>query len=397
MKPLNFIKEGLLQERTILIIYLLAAIAVSIHLVWQGNSHVFVPGGQPYTFYNNYIIFKESFFNLISGRDLYILYPEKQWDLYKYSPAFALFMGSMAYLPDVAGLAIWNSLNALVLFFAIRSLPLSNRSRNLILLFIFIEMLGSLQNSQSNGLMAGSIILAGHFLRKGKVQWAALWLVIGTFIKIYAAVGFVLFLFYPGKLRFLLYAALWTVIFAAVPLVVTSPGVLWDQYQSWARMMANDQSTSYGYSVMGWLSTWFGLDGIKTAVTLAGILLFFVPVARLSLYKNDLFRLLFLAHILVWVIIFNHKAESPTFIIAVSGIAIWYFSQAPVRWRTLLLWFVFIGTCLTPTDLFPPDLRKNFFVPYVIKAFPPIVLWLVLIYQIMALKPKSIARQETGV
>lgn len=348
-----------------------------------------MPGGQSYTFYNNYIIFKESFFNLIADRDLYILYPDRQWDLYKYSPAFALFMGSMAYLPDVAGLAIWNSLNALVLFFAIRSLPLSNRSRNLILLFIFVEMLGSLQNSQSNGLVAGAIILGDHFLRKGKMQWATLWLVIGTFIKVYGAIGFVLFLFYPGKLRFLLYAALWTVIFACVPLVVIDPEVLIAQYQSWARMMASDQSTSYGYSVMGWLHAWFGMEGIKTVITLAGIVLFFAPLARLSLYKNDLFRLLFLAHLLVWVIIFNHKAESPTFVIAVAGIAIWYFSQQPVRWRTILLWFVFVGTCLTPTDLFPPELRKNFFVPYVIKAFPPIVLWVVIMWQLLSLKPKT--------
>ena len=389
MKPLISIKEALLRERNILLLYLLAALAVSIHLIWQGNNHVFVPGGQSYTFYNNYIIFKESFFNLIADRDLYILYPDRQWDLYKYSPAFALFMGSMAYLPDVAGLAIWNSLNALVLFFAIRSLPLSNRNRNLILLFIFVEMLGSLQNSQSNGLVAGAIILGDHFLRKGKMQRATLWLVIGTFIKVYGAIGFVLFLFYPGKLRFILYAALWTVIFACVPLVVTGPEVLIAQYQSWARMMASDQSTSYGYSVMGWLHAWFGMEGIKTVITLAGIVLFFAPLARLSLYKNDLFRLLFLAHLLVWVIIFNHKAESPTFVIAVAGIAIWYFSQQPVRWRTILLWFVFVGTCLTPTDLFPPELRKNFFVPYVIKAFPPIVLWVVIMWQLLSLKPKT--------
>ena len=72
--------KALLRERNILLLYLLAALAVSIHLIWQGNNHVFVPGGQSYTFYNNYIIFKESFFNLIADRDLYILYPDRQRD-----------------------------------------------------------------------------------------------------------------------------------------------------------------------------------------------------------------------------------------------------------------------------------------------------------------------------
>lgn len=393
MNVLNLVRNFLLRERNIFFIYMLVAIFVSIHLVWQGQ-HIFIPGGATYTWYNNYIIFKESFFNLISGRDLYILYPDKQWDLYKYSPTFALFMGSLAYLPDVVGLSIWNVLNASVLFYAIRTLPLSDRNKNLILLFIFIELLTSLQNAQSNGLMAGSIILANNFLQNKKAQWAALWLVIGTFIKVYGAVGFCLFLFYPHKLKFIGYSILWTVLFALLPLAVTSPAILIDQYQSWARMMAEDQGNSYGFSVMGLLHSWFGLEGIKTGVILIGILLFFVPLVRLSLYRDGAYRLLFLSHILVWVIIFNHKAESSTFVIAVAGIAIWYFARKPVKWRTILLWFVFIGTCLTPTDLFPPAVRKDFLVPYVIKAFPPIVLWLVIMAEIMILKPTELSPQK---
>jgi hypothetical protein len=381
----------LLKHSNVLIIYLLVAIGVSIHLISQGNDHVFVPGGLSYTFYNNYIIFKEAFFNLINDRDLYILYPDKQWDLYKYSPTFALFMGLLAYLPDVVGLSIWNMLNAAILFFAVRSLPLGEKKRSYILLFIFIELLTSLQNAQSNGIMAGSMILALSYLQKGKPQWATLWLVIATFVKVYGAVGFCLFLFYPGKLRFLLYAALWTVLFAIVPLVVTSPQVLADQYISWARMMAEDQSNSYGFSVMGWLHSWFGLSDIKNEVIIAGLVLFFVPLVRVDLYRNNLYRLLFLAHMLIWVIIFNHKAESSTFVIAVAGVAIWHFAQKPVRWRTVLLWVVFLGTCLTPTDLFPPEMRKNFLVPYVVKAVPVIVLWVVVMWELMVRKKSNFA------
>lgn len=383
----------LLRHRNIFIIYIIIAVVVSVHLVLQGNDHVFVPDGRAYTFYNNYIIFKEAFFNLISGRDMYILYPEKQWDLYKYSPTFALCMGSLAYLPDVVGLSIWNILNAVVMFYAIRSLPLPDKKRSFILLFIFIELLTSLQNAQSNGLMAGSIILANSFLQRGKPQWATLWLVIGTFIKVYGAVGFCLFLFYPDKLKFILYAALWTILFALVPLVATSPAVLMDQYASWARMMAEDQSQSYGFSVMGWLNTWFGLSGIKNVVILVGMVLFFVPLVKVDLYKEKLFQLLFLAHMLVWVIIFNHKAESSTFVIAVAGVAIWHFSRRPVKWRTVWIWIVFVGTCLTPTDLFPPAMRREILVPYVVKAVPVIFTWTIIISEIILLNKVRINKE----
>lgn len=383
----------LLKHRNILIIYIIAAIVASISLVLQGNTHVFIPDGLSYTFYNNYIIFKESFFNLINDRDMYILYPDNQWDLYKYSPTFALFMGLLAYLPDVVGLSIWNILNAVVMFYAIRSLPLPGKKRSFILLFIFIELLTSLQNAQSNGLMAGSIILANSFLQRGKPQWATLWLVIGTFIKVYGAVGFCLFLFYPDKIKFILYAVLWTILFAVVPMVVISPGILMDQYASWARMMAEDQSQSYGFSVMGWLNTWFGLSGIKNVVILVGIALFFLPLIKVSLYKEKLYQLLFLAHVLVWVIIFNHKAESSTFVIAVAGIAIWHFSRKPLKWRTIWIWIVFLGTCLTPTDLFPPAMRREILVPYVVKAVPVILTWVIIISEIILLNKERINKE----
>lgn len=386
-----------LKHRNILFIYGIVAVAVSIQQVSRGNSHVFIPDGLSYTFYNNYIIFKESFFNLINGRDLYILYPDKQWDLYKYSPAFALFMGTMAYLPDMVGLSIWNVLNAVVMFYAIQSLPLGEKKRSYILLFITIELITSLQNTQSNGLVAGSIILGNNFLQRGKPQWATLWLVIGTFIKVYGAVGFCLFLFYPEKLKFLLYAALWTILFATVPLLVTSPAVLLDQYASWARMMTEDQSQSYGFSVMGWLNAWFGLSGIKNTVIVVGILLFFLPLVKVRLYRERLYQLLFLAHVLVWVIIFNHKAESSTFVIAVAGIAIWHFSQKPLKWRTVLLWIVFTGTCLTPTDLFPPAMRKEILVPYVVKAVPVIFTWAIIAFEILSLNKERIRAQQQDI
>ena len=51
-----------------------------------------------YTNYNNYLIFKQSFFNLLSSKDLYIHYPLFHFDLFKYSSTFALLFGVFAYL-----------------------------------------------------------------------------------------------------------------------------------------------------------------------------------------------------------------------------------------------------------------------------------------------------------
>lgn len=375
------------NHNTILIIYILVAAIISLQLISLGANQQFNRDTNNfYTSYNNYIIFKQSFFHLLSGKDMYIHHPTEYFDLYKYSPSFAVFMGMFAYLPDIVGLTFWNTLNAVVLFLAIRKLPFKYSNISFILLFILIELITSLQNSQSNALLAGLIIAAWNSMQRGKPQWATLWLVLATFIKVYGAVGFCLFLLFPQKPRFILYAALWTILLLAAPLCFTTPQLLVYQYQSWANMMAADQAASYGLSVMGWVQKWFGWSNLKEEVTIAGIILFFIPFVRVRMYNHQVFRLLVLSFILIWVIIFNHKAESATFIIAITGIAIWYFAEPATTVRRILLWSAFVLVSLSTTELFIA-IRNEVVEAFALKPFGCIVIWAVIFVRLMSLKP----------
>lgn len=377
------IRSALLQPKTLLMVYALVALAVSLQALML-PPHIM--GERPYKEYNNYVIFKQAFYHLVAGQNLYVAYPAEQWDLYKYSPAFALAMGTLAHLPDYIGLTIWNLVNVLTLFAAVRLLPFKDRTQSLLLWLLLPELVTSIQNAQSNGIMAALFIAAYCCLQRRAVGWAALWLVIATFIKVYGAVGFCLFLFYPGKLKFIGYATLFTVALAIVPVLVTPTETLIGQYRNWGVMIAEDQSTSYGLSVMGVLHSWFGLVGGKTIVSGIGIILFLIPLMRFSMYQNQLYRMLLLAGMMVWVIIFNHKAESPGYIIAVAGIGIWYFCRPQRMWRNLLLAVVVVFTCLSPTDLFPPFIRLHYFQVYAIKAVPCILAWCIIFADLMRLK-----------
>lgn len=403
------IRDFLLKPQVVMALYIVMAVVASVQLIALGahqftnpttdpnatdivnnatTSKLFV--GNYYTEYNNYIIFKESFFHFIQGQNLYTIYPKEQWDLYKYSPTFALFMGALAYLPDLLGLTIWNLINAMALLFALRMLPFTLKVRSMLGWYVAIEMLTSMQNAQSNALMAGLMIAAFCCMQRGKVQWATLWLVLATFIKLYGAIGFCLFLFYPNKLKFILFSALWTVILFALPLVATPLHTLLWQYQNWKVMLAADQAGSYGLSVMGWLHSWFGVKEGKSIVTLTGIALFLLPFIRFRMYRNQVFHLLTLASMLIWVIIFNHKAESPTFVIAVAGVGIWFFSRPYTTWRAVLLWGVFIFTTMSVTDIFPPVVKHGFFIPYSIKVVPCIAVWAVLVAELLTLKKDAV-------
>lgn len=148
--------------------------------------------------------------------------------------------------------------------------------------------------------------------------------------------------------------------------------------------MANDHADSHGLSVIGWLKTWFGWEPNKVAVAAVGVVLFCLPLLKIKSYSDYPFRVMLLASVLVWVIIFNHRAESPTFIIAVSGVALWYFIQAPKTENLVLLLLTLVFTILSPTDLFPPFVRHEWMEPYVVKAVPCILIWAKLTYNLLA-------------
>jgi len=162
-------------------------------------------------------------------------------------------------------------------------------------------------------------------------------------------------------------------------------------YESWWKLLSMDYGGSAGISVMGWLHSWFHFDPPKNLITLAGVITFCLPLLFVTRYDQFIFRWLFLCSILIWVIIFNHKAESATFIIAVCGIALWYFSQEKNTFNTTLLIFAFVFTCLSPTDLFPPAVRTNFLVPLVVKAVPCILIWIKIILELItaSYRPKA--------
>lgn len=336
----------------------------------------FENGPATYTEYNNYVIFRQSFFHLLDHRNLYAPYPAEQWDLFKYSPTFALFMGLLAKLPDWLGLLLWNSLNSLVLFAGIQNLPgFSAGAKRRVGWFVLVELLTSLQNSQSNGLVLGLLVWGFVLLERRNLGGATLLVLLSAFVKIFGAVAFLLFWFYPRRGRAFAYGVGWTMLLVALPLLVVPPSDLAVQYQNWLRLLQSDHSTSAGLSVMGWLNTWFNFFPDKTALVAVGLGLLLLPLWRRSAYETYRFRLWMLASTLIWVVIFNHKAESPTFIIAMGGVGLWYFSQKPTLINTGLAGLAFVFTSLSPTDVFPHFLRETLVHPFTLKAVFCIAVW----------------------
>ena len=325
---------------------------------------------------NNYLIFREPFFNLLAGNDLYQEYPQFYYDTFKYSPAFALLFAPMSLLPDYIGPIIWNLLNATVFVVAIKHFFKDDKLCIYALLIVLLEAITSLQNLQSNCLLSGLIMLTYVNLRKQKTIWAALCVSLAAFIKIYGIAAIAFAIFFRERFRFGWGSLLFIILLFLSPLVLISPQEFMMNYKSWMSIVSVS-ATGSQMSVMGLMHTWFGWNGSFSEIQLTGFLIVIAPLVQFKKWKEIYFQQLYVASILMFVVLFNQMAESPTYIIPLAGVAIWFLNfEKPSSVDVSLFVLVIFLTSLSSTDLFPKYVRENFVRPYTLKALPVLLVWI---------------------
>lgn len=341
--------------------------------------NLFLPSADAYTHYNNYIIFKQSFFHWYHGQNLYVQYPAEQYDLFKYSPAFAMAFGILAWMPDWLGLGLWNLLNVWVLVYAISKLPLITKKQQLIFgLLLLQETITATINSQSNALIAGLLILAWMALENDRWWKAAIFIGITVFIKLFGILFFALFLFYPKWWKGIIPAITVIGVLLLVPVIAGGWDILMMQYRGYLDLLSHDHGTYIKYSVMGWLQSWFGLQPAKNTIVLAGLVAqALITLAMFIRKQSTETKALYAASWMIWMVIFNHMAESATFVIAVTGVLLWFFYSDQNKWFKLALLIpVMAFTCFGPSDIYPPDWREKIVITWQLKVFPCILVWI---------------------
>jgi hypothetical protein len=325
---------------------------------------------------NTFEIFRTAAKNLLAGRDLYGANASHH-DFYDYSPTFALLFIPLAVLPLGLGVLLWNALNAGSLYWSLGRL-LTPRQAFAARAIVVIDTVGSIQSRQSNALAAALIILAFVELERRREGRAAISVALGTAVKVFPSAAAAFALFRPQRLaRFAAYALAIGMAFVLAPLVLLSPGELLDQYRAWFSMHAATESVEY--SVMDQFRLWFGVQWPYWPMQLLGTAVLLAPfwrrIARDE--SQSRYRLLCLASVLMFCLLFNHKAESPTFVIAVAGVAIWFVVSARDRVAWTLFGVVVVGTVLASSEAVPHNVQQRIVEPYRLKTLPILVLWLV--------------------
>ncbi len=333
---------------------------------------------------NNFVIFRAAFDHLMAGQDLYAAWPALHTDFFKYSPTFAFLFGPFALVPVTAGYALWAATCATAVFAGVSRL-VPPRLAVITLALALLAVVGDLQRAQSNALCAGLMILAWAAMEREEQWGAAVPVALGAFVKLFPVAALAGAIFHPRKIRFGAVVAVTLVVGVALPLVAVSWDSLAAQYASWRAIEARDAVPlgRYGSSgsdlyagIMGQFRVWFDVEWPHWPIQLAGLAVLLLPLATRRRPWDRVFRTLFLASILVFCVLFNHQAESPSYSIAIIGACLWFAVSEQATWRTVLLVLCIAIVNLGSTDLMPRAWYKAYYVPYMLKTLPLIPLWI---------------------
>jgi hypothetical protein len=338
-----------------------------------------------YGFPNDFAIFRASFWNLLAHKDLYALRLDQARDYFKYSPSFALLFAPFAVLPFVAGLFAWNLLNALSIFFALRLL-LPREQWPVAQILVALPALRSIQSSQSNALVAALIVVAFVSFERGWLWRGAIAVAGGAVIKIFPLAALTFALPRRNRLRAILIAILCTAILIALPLLVISPGDLAAQYRSWGAL-ERGEAALVGSSVME-IFHGVGITWAAWPVQLVGsAIVLGVLILRMRDWNDRQLRLQFLGFVMVFCVVFNHRAERQSAVIALCGMVIWYLASPSPRsvWRTAFFAIVYFLVTLAGTELVPEAI-KHILVPQTRFSIPLTILWLVMLGELVLVR-----------
>ncbi len=341
--------------------------------------------------YNNYLIFKGVFTNTLQERNIFLQYPDLYFDSNHYGIFFSLLIAPFAMMPDGFGAVLWNVASTLVFLYAVYKLPFSDAKKSFFAWLCLQEFITAATYFQFNIILTGLLILSAVYIYERKETQSAFTILIGTFVKIYGIVGLSAFFFIKNKTKFILSFVVIALLFFVLPMLISSKEFGIQSYFDWYTSLSGKNlenqalGTRQDYSLMGVVRRVLGNAEISNLIFLIpGFLLFMLPYLRTKQFKFLPFQLMILASTLLFVVLFSSGSESPTYIIAVSGVMIWFLMQK--KWTKVdigLLIFVMIFTCFAFSDLFPKSIKEEVFIKYSTKAIPCIIIWFRVMYELL--------------
>lgn len=316
----------------------------------------------------NLAVYRSAALALLHGAPLYERF-SWDYDFYKYGPAFAFAFLPLALLPWHLSAALWSAGNfALGAYgmarfaratWADRPEPERETRASFLLLFALPGILLTTDGDQSNLLVAGACLWAGALYFEQRERPAAPLLAFAILVKLFpAALGAVALTSKRWKQAVAWLAAV-TAAFAVSPMLLVGPLRLWRYHLEWRGMLLGDHGAAQAYwshwSIMHALDM-CGIHGFDGIAQVLGVSLFLLSAAfyvryarRVEVAESRRLGFVFVTCTLAFVLLFNHRSESPTYVLSGIAAAMYLLS---VRQRTAWHWTLFVLVVLAPSPIY---------------------------------------------
>lgn len=315
--------------------------------------------------YNNFLIILYSTLDFWQGVDPYADWfhldlKGRPLGVFIYLPLFNVLFTPFIIFPAWFGAFLWNFFTYTLFYKSIFNLPekFSFKEKKFIFFITCLLLFATMLSMQFNPIVAAIFLFSYTALEKKNYLLAILLISISGLTKIYGIIQFSMLLFYPKLWKNVLYTLGIFITLLAVPLIKYTPSQLFLLYISWKDAIAFHSTKQGGfYSIYRPFFEIFDAVGKYNTIISASIFLILIMLLLINLKKfkkSTIKRAQYLGVLMSWAILFSLGSELHTYVIAMTGYAIWYIVTKTNKIDTVLLWINFFLLAVFPIDIFVP-------------------------------------------
>lgn len=284
-------------------------------------------------------------------------------DVYLYGPVFNVFFAPFAYLPKMIGPFVWNVFNYSLYFLSIFTLPskFTPEIKSKIFLYTFLILAAAHLSFQANVMVAYIFLFSFSLFEKDKPFWAIVLILFSGFVKVYGVFQLGLLLCYPRLWRNVFYTLSIAVFFVIIPVINAKIGNVLAYYMTWIDMIAGHKADRV-WQTFYYMKPWQNISAYSVYIQL-GTLGTLATILLLSFKKiNSVnFRLQSLGILMTWMVLFSNAADTHTYLIAMLGYMIWYWSlESHHLFDKVMFYTLLIVVIVVPIDVLCPQFIMEF-------------------------------------
>ena len=287
-------------------------------------------------------------------------------DIYVYGPLFNFIFYPISLMPDWLGPFVWTFIEYIVFFYSVFALPdiFNQTTKKKMWLFLLPILLHNLMYYQYNVVVAAIFLISFTQFEKNNFFRAILLIGISAVTKIYGGFQFVLLLLHKKPIKnIFLYALPTMVILILIPIFHTGLQGLIETYTNWFKFL----KTSKQSSELPWQSFFYIKWIFKNPPphkeiyqSIIGIFIGILTLLSIKIKDDVEVRTALFAILTGWVILFSSAPEIITYLIALTGYLVWFFTKERNKIDKFLFWSNFFILVITPEDILFPRTWMNY-------------------------------------